>query len=115
MIRWPNRERNRSPEAEFRSACLKWLKVRFGRHFWHVKILGGLGQKPGVPDDLCCIRGRFYGFEWKDPGRKPRIGPRQIQCIEEIRAAGGQAFVIASWADLEAAVQEVPSVQLGIR
>ena len=102
------------PEAAFRMACIHWLKLRFGRHFWSVKILGGLGQRPGIPDDLCCIRGRFFGFEWKDPGRKPRIGPKQALEIDSIRQAGGQAFVIARFDDLEEAVRDVEPVQLNM-
>jgi hypothetical protein len=26
---------------------------------WEIKVLGGLGQRPGVPDLLVCCRGRL--------------------------------------------------------
>jgi hypothetical protein len=109
----------RKPEAVFRSQCLKWLKLRFGIRFWHVKILGGLGQRSGIPDDLCCIKGSngvgyFYAFEWKDPSKKPRIGPRQIEEIEAIRLAGGRAFIIHSFDDLTKAVSDMEPMQASI-
>ena len=114
MKNW-GRKSNQKPENEFRSAALKWLKIRFGRYFWHVKILGGLGQRAGIPDDLCCIRGKFVALEWKDPNRKPVVGPKQKKEIAAIQEAQGIAHVVASWEDLEKAVEDIEPVQLGMR
>lgn len=113
------RQKDRKPEAIFRSQCLKWLKIRFGDRFWHVKILGGLGQRAGIPDDLCCIKGTnglglFYAFEWKDPSTKARVGPKQKTEIEAIRMAGGKAFVIHSFEDLVNAIRDVEPKQRSI-
>jgi hypothetical protein len=112
--------RNQKPEGDFRAMCIRYLKIRFGSNFWHVKILGGIGQRSGIPDDLCCIKGkdgegRFYAFEWKDPGRKPRIGPCQEKEIKAIQASGGKAAVIASFEDLEKAISDLPAVQTSIK
>lgn len=107
-------KRNRTPESEFRSACLKWLKIRFGKYFWHARISGGPLQRPGLPDDLCSIRGHFVALEFKDPGGSGRIGPRQAEVLAEIIAAGARAHVISCWDDLDEAVAEFAPVQLGM-
>jgi len=105
---------NRKPESEFRSACLKWLRLRFGRYFYSAKQLGGLGVESGRPDTLCSIRGRFYAFEWKAPNGRGRRGPRQVEQIDRINAAGGRAFFIESFEDLERAVADIEPVQIGM-
>lgn len=112
--RWPATKRNASPEKDFRKAAMQWLEIRFHGVIWRVKILGGLGQRPGVPDDLFCIRGIFCGIEWKAPG-KGRIGPKQAIEIEAIRAAGGRAGVVSSWGELEELVKDLEPVQRGMK
>ncbi len=60
---------------------------------WYVKYWGG-GKytTPGIPDLLCCIKGRFVGIETKGP--KGRSTEEQLRKIEAIRAAGGVAVVM---------------------
>lgn len=54
----------------------------------------------GIPDFVCCYRGLFFGIETKAPGRKSAVTPRQKQCHEAIRKAGGHVFVIDNADDI---------------
>jgi hypothetical protein len=105
--------RNRKPETEFRQACMRWLKLRFGHHFYAAKQIGGIGVESGRPDTFCSIRGQFFAFEWKAPGGHGRRGPKQVEQIDAINAAGGHAFFIESFEDLESAVADIEPVQMG--
>lgn len=48
----------------------------------------------GTPtlDMIGCYYGRFFAIEAKAPGKKPT--PRQRLCIEQMREAGAEVFVI---------------------
>jgi len=48
-------------------------------------------SRAGTPDLLACIGGRFVGIEVKRPGKKAT--PLQELHLEEIRDAGGVAFI----------------------
>jgi len=58
------------------------------------KIHGGDNpfQAVGIPDLLCCIRGRFVGIEAKLLGEPLR--PAQVVALGEIYKAGGVAAVV---------------------
>ena len=58
------------------------------------KIHGGNYQEPGISDLLVCLDGKFIAIEVKRPGGKAT--PIQSQYIEEIKRAGGIAFVAHS-------------------
>ena len=70
------------------------MKKYLKRHgAWYVKYWGG-GRftVPGIPDLLCCVRGRFVAIETKSPKGRPT--EQQIEKIQAIRAAGGVAVVL---------------------
>lgn len=98
--------RKRKPEAEFQSAVIKFLSIRYGKDFWYINHLGGVGQRSGIPDLLCCIRGRFLALEIKSPKGAGRLGPKQKVEMEAIQRAGGGAYVISNFEELEAALKE---------
>lgn len=65
---------------------------RLGRCF---KIHGDDNfQEVGIPDLLCCYRGRFVGLEVKQPGNSP--SPVQMVVLQEIVSAGGIASVVST-------------------
>lgn len=49
-------------------------------------------SQPGVPDYLCCVRGRFLGIEAKFG--KNTTTPMQERQLGDIRKAGGRAIVV---------------------
>lgn len=65
---------------------------------WVFKVHGHLGQRPGVPDLLCCYKGRLIGIEVKT--ERGRASERQLQEIESIRASGGIAFIARTVTDV---------------
>lgn len=61
-------------------------KARY--EFWPVPY----GYGASTLDCLICYRGQFIAVETKAPGKKPT--DRQKMIIENIRQAGGAAFVV---------------------
>ena len=64
-------------------------------------------------DCIVCYRGRFIAIETKTPGKKPT--PRQELCIEEMKCAWADVFVIDSKAgcdELRALLKELQCRQL---
>ena len=59
--------------------------------YYFYAFTGGYGRS-GVPDIIGCYRGYFFGIECKAGSNKPT--PLQEKNIQEIRDAGGVAFVI---------------------
>lgn len=45
----------------------------------------------GLPDLICCYKGRFFGIEVKQPGQRPT--PRQVFVHSLIKRAGGEVVV----------------------
>lgn len=63
--------------------------------FW--KEHGGVYGTNGVPDIICCYRGRFLGMECKLPGG--HLTELQKRAIDKINKAGGIARRVESVAD----------------
>lgn len=59
---------------------------------WEVKFFGCAYTRAGVPDVLSCYKGKFIGIEVKaDTGKPSQL---QLHEIEQIKLAGGKAFVL---------------------
>lgn len=83
-------------EKSITEAIKKLLKRRGA---WVVKFHGGKATRAGVPDLLCCYRGRFLAIEVKQPGKKATpIQNHEMQLIVE---AGGVSIVASSTEDVE--------------
>lgn len=102
---------NRKPETEFRRSVIKYLRMAYGQHFFYLPIVGGPYQPPGSPDVVCSIRGLAVFMEFKAPGGLGRIGSRQQQMIDAIRAAGGRAGIVSSWEELKELLDGIEPVQ----
>lgn len=59
---------------------------------WRLKILGGVGQRPGVPDILSCIAGRLVVVEVKT-GSGKITGPQQAE--REALEGAGALYILA--------------------
>jgi len=81
------------PEAKLVKKIQSYIRRKGG---WCVKIHGGDNpfQQVGIPDLLCCYRGRFFALEVKVPGGK--VSRLQYQTLRGIREAGGVGAVVSS-------------------
>lgn len=80
-----------TPEGKVKAKIRAYLKALGVWHFCPVS--NGMGVH-GIPDILCCWRGRFIGIEVKAPGRLNNVSPLQQQQIDAINAAGGIALAV---------------------
>jgi Holliday junction resolvase len=61
--------------------------------WYFMPAANGFG-KVGIPDFICCWQGEFLAIEAKAPGKMGTLTPNQMRRIEEIRSAGGTAYVV---------------------
>lgn len=78
-----------TPEVKVKKLLTAQLKALGAYYFY--PVTGGYGAS-GVPDVICCYKGRFFGFECKAGKNKPTA--LQAINIEAIRNAGGFAIVV---------------------
>ena len=83
-----------TPEAKVKAAIKAFLKSLTG--CWFFSPIGGPFATHGVPDLIVVIRGRFVGIECKAPGKENNTTANQDVALENIRKAGGVAFVASS-------------------
>ena len=88
-------------EADIVRAILRYLKTVPGCFAW--KEHGGMYGTAGIPDVICCLGGRFYGFEVKTEVGRPT--DLQKATIRKIRAAGGTALVVRSVDEVRAIME----------
>lgn len=84
-------------EKTITNQILKYLKAQpccfvFKEH-------GGLYGTSGIPDIICCYRGKFVAFEVKT--EQGRLSKLQEITIERIQQAGGVAAKITSLAEVK--------------
>jgi hypothetical protein len=77
-----------TPEGVVKQRAVKLLKSVNAYYFF--PATGGYGRS-GVPDIIGCVDGIFFGIECKALGKQPTA--LQTQSINNIRKAGGTAFV----------------------
>jgi Holliday junction resolvase len=78
-----------TPESKVKAAVVKILKANNVYYFF--PATGGFGRS-GVPDIICCLKGKFVGIECKANGNKPT--ELQLRELHKINKAGGITFVI---------------------
>ena len=78
-----------TPEVKVKKLLTAQLKALGAYYFY--PVTGGYGAS-GVPDVICCYKGRFFGFECKAGKNKPTA--LQDVNIGAIRNAGGFAIVV---------------------
>lgn len=67
-------------------------RVLKSKGIWYfMPVSNGMG-KHGVPDFICCMKGKFLGIEAKAEGGS--LSKHQEICISEIRQAGGLCGVV---------------------
>ncbi len=76
-------------EKQFQNKVISFLKVQ---NIYYVKVWGGGYQKAGIPDLLCCIKGKFVALELKT--EKGTATVLQKYNLFKIQEAGGYARVL---------------------
>ena len=79
-----------TPEKKVKRKVMAQLKL-LRTAYIVTPMSGGFGNS-GVPDVLCCYKGRFIGIECKANGGKPTA--LQIHNLNSIDIAGGITFLI---------------------
>lgn len=88
-------------EKTFENKIKKYLK---SKGCYEVKFFANSFTRVGVPDVLACVNGYFVGIEVKAQNGHP--SELQLHNIEEIRKAGGFAYVVypSGWEKLKAII-----------
>ena len=79
-------------EKTITNQILKYLKAQ--PECFAFKEHGGIYGTSGIPDILCCYKGKFLAFEVKTP--KGKLSKLQEITIEKICEAQGLAFKVTS-------------------
>lgn len=86
-------------------ASIKKYLASLGSDVFFWKEHGGPYGTSGVPDIICCYKGRFLGLEVKLPSGK--LTELQKHAIEKINRAGGIACRVESVDDVKAVIARV--------
>ena len=90
-------------------ATIKKYLTSLGSDVFFWKEHGGPYGTSGIPDIICCYKGRFIGMECKLPGG--RLTELQKRAIEKINRAGGTARRVESVEDAKNIIQLVDDEQ----
>ena len=86
-------------------AAIKRYLSSLGSDVFYFKEHGGPYGTSGVPDIICCYKGRFLGLEVKLPGG--RLTELQKRALVKINRAGGIGRRVESVDDMRAAIRLV--------
>ena len=86
-------------------AAIKKYLASLGSDVFFWKEHGGPYGTSGVPDIICCYKGRFLGLEAKLPSG--RLTELQKRALDKINRAGGIARRVESVDDVRAVIQLV--------
>ena len=90
-------------ERDVVAAIKKYLATLGGDiFFW--KEHGGPYGTSGIPDIICCYKGRFLGLEAKLP--RGKLTELQKRALNRINAAGGIARRVESVDDVKAIIAQ---------
>jgi len=86
-------------------AAIKRYLASLGSDVFYFKEHGGVYSTAGIPDIICCYKGRFLGLEVKLPGG--RLTELQKRALEKINRAGGIGRRVESVDEVRAAIRLV--------
>ena len=86
-------------------AAIKRYLLTLGDAVFFWKEHGGPYGCAGIPDIICCYKGRFIGLECKLPGG--RLTELQKRAIGKINHAGGVACRVESVEDAKRVIKRV--------
>lgn len=80
-----------TPEGKVKHEVKKILNAN--GVWYYMPVQNGMGRV-GIPDFICCWKGRFVAIECKAPGKRSNTTPNQDKVLEEINTAGGWTRVV---------------------
>ena len=86
-------------------AAIKKYLVSLGSDVFFWKEHGGPYGSSGIPDIICCYKGRFLGLEVKLPNGK--LTELQKRAIEKINRAGGVACRVESVEEVRVVIDRI--------
>ena len=86
-------------------AAVKRYLASLGGDVFFWKEHGSTYGTNGVPDIICCYKGRFLGLEAKLPGG--RLTELQKRALEKINRAGGIARRVECVEDVRSVIEQV--------
>ncbi len=92
-------------------AAIKRYLASYGSEIFFWKEHGGTYGTSGVPDIICCYKGRFLGLEVKLP--TGRLTELQKRAIRKINQAGGIACRVESVEDVKRVIEQVDAERNG--
>ena len=81
------------PETRLVKRIREALRAKYPQGLF-LKIHGNRFQLVGIPDLLCCVKGRFIALEVKFMQGKP--SPAQLIMLQRIKRAGGYSAIVRS-------------------
>ena len=88
-------------ETKIQKAIQGYIQSLGGYEF---KVHGDIFMRSGIPDIICCLKGRFVGIEAKDIGNEP--SELQLAHGRKIEKAGGIFIVAYNVGDVERRLKE---------
>ena len=88
----------RTPEGKVKDQIKAWLKTH--KVWFFLPANNGMGQS-GIPDFICCAKGRFVGIEAKAPGKRGCTTALQDMQLQLIHEAGGLSIIVDDVTQLE--------------
>ena len=85
--------------------AIKVYLMSLGSDIFFWKEHGGCYGTNGIPDIICCYKGRFLGLEAKLPNGK--LTALQRRALDKINAAGGIGRRVESVDDVKAVIAQV--------
>lgn len=76
---------------------IKTALASLGINCWFFKHAASAAMKVGIPDIICCIKGRFVGIEVKQENGI-QSDAQKVTC-KNIREAGGEYWIVWSYED----------------
>ena len=97
-------------ERDIVAAIKKYLSS-LGSDVFFWKEHGGPYGTSGIPDIICCYKGRFVGMECKLPDG--RLTELQKRAIDKINRAGGIARRVERVEDAKAIIELIDKKEIG--
>ena len=92
-------------------AAIKSFLASYGSDMFFWKEHGEPYGTSGVPDIICCYKGRFLGLEVKLP--TGRLTELQKRAIRKINQAGGIACRVESVEDVKRVIEQMDAERNG--